>query len=49
MGDSDGNKLQNDSEKVGKGHIECEKYDSTDYEINTPKMVKVERVTDWYI
>jgi hypothetical protein len=27
MGGSDGNKLQNDSQKVGNGHIECEKDD----------------------
>jgi hypothetical protein len=32
MGRSDGNKLQNDSEKVGNGNIECEKDDGTDYE-----------------
>jgi len=32
MGGSDGNKLLNDSEKVGNGHTECEKHDGTDYE-----------------
>ena len=32
MGQSDGNKLHNDSEKADNGHIECEKDDGTDYE-----------------
>jgi hypothetical protein len=44
MGKSHGNKLHNDSKEAEN----MKKMMALTMKINTPKLVKVERVTDWY-